>query len=316
MSKRAEEVRFVTEDGPPGTRFSEVRRFAELDSTNRYLVDEAIAGAPDGLVAVAGYQSKGHGRLGRRWEAPPGTNLLASVLLRPRLAPDELHLCTVVLTLAAADACIEVAELEPRIKWPNDLCIAERKLAGVLAESVPVSPPVEEAPKPHKRRGERSNRARRADVDEVAADEVAADEGRAVVIGLGLNVRWPPPDAVLSQVGSSEPPVPDEIAGIATSLWREARPEFQRRLNPRTLLELMLGALEHRVDDLSYADGRRRQAAEYRRRCATVGKRVRVSVGEKTFEGTAVDVSAEGHLVLDVGASFRTITAGDVVYVD
>jgi BirA family biotin operon repressor/biotin-[acetyl-CoA-carboxylase] ligase len=311
MSKRAEEVRFVTEDGPPGTRFREVRRFAELDSTNRYLVDEAIAGAPDGLVAVAGYQSKGHGRLGRRWEAPPGANLLASVLLRPWLAPDELHLCTVVLTLAAADACIEAAELEPRIKWPNDLCIAERKLAGVLAKSVPVSPSVEEAPKPHKGRGERSNRARREDVD-----EIAADEGRAVVIGLGLNVRWPPPDAVLSQVGSSEPPVPDEIAGIATSLWREARPEFQRRLNPRTLLELVLGALEHRVDDLSYADGRRRQAAEYRRRCATVGKRVRVSVGEKTFEGTAVDVSAEGHLVLDVGASFRTITAGDVVHVD
>ncbi|MGD0255051.1 MAG: biotin--[acetyl-CoA-carboxylase] ligase [Acidimicrobiales bacterium] len=311
MSTGADQVCFVAEDGPPGTRFREVRRFAELDSTNRYLVDEAIAGAPDGLVAVAGYQSAGHGRLGRRWETPPGANLLASVLLRPRLAPDELHLCTVVLTLAAADACIEVAELEPRIKWPNDLYISERKLAGVLAESVPSSPPDEGAPERQKRHGGRSNRARQAD-----ADRIVADEGRAVVMGLGLNVRWPPPDAALSQVGSSEPPVPDELAGIATSLWREARPEFEQRLDPRTLLELLLGALEHRVDDLSYADGRRRQAAEYRRRCATVGKRVRVSVGEETFEGTAVDVSAEGHLVLDAGASFCTITAGDVLYVD
>ncbi|MGD0321700.1 MAG: biotin--[acetyl-CoA-carboxylase] ligase [Acidimicrobiales bacterium] len=310
MSKKADRVRFVAEDGPPGTRFGEVRRFTELDSTNRYLVDEAIAGAPEGLVAVADYQSAGHGRLGRRWEAPPGANLLASVLLRPCLSLDQLHLCTVVLTLAAADSCVEVAELEPRIKWPNDLVVSQRKLAGVLAESVPVSPSGEGASKAQKRHGERSNRARRSDADGVA------NEGRAVVVGLGLNVRWPPPDAASSQAGSSVPPVPAELADIATSLWREARPEFEQRLDPRTLLELVLGALEHRVDDLSYADGRRRQAAEYRRRCATVGRRVRVSVGEETFEGTAVDVSAEGHLVLDAGASFCTITAGDVVYVD
>ena len=51
--------------------FIDIRRFSELDSTNRYLLDEARAGAPAGLVAVADHQTAGRGRLGRRWEAPP-----------------------------------------------------------------------------------------------------------------------------------------------------------------------------------------------------------------------------------------------------
>ena len=71
-----------------GTRFREVRWFASLDSTNRYLADEAIAGAAPGLVAVADEQTAGRGRLGRTWIAPPGASLLVSALLdgaaRPR----------------------------------------------------------------------------------------------------------------------------------------------------------------------------------------------------------------------------------------
>src|ERR1700686_1291505 len=82
------------------TAMYEVRRFAELDSTNRYLLDEARAGAAEGLVAMADHQTAGRGRLGRRWEAPPGANLLVSVLLRPTLPTEELHLCTVAMALA------------------------------------------------------------------------------------------------------------------------------------------------------------------------------------------------------------------------
>ena len=63
---------------------AEVRWFAELDSTNRYLLDEARRVRPTGLVAVADHQTAGRGRLGRRWVAPPGASLLVSVLLRPR----------------------------------------------------------------------------------------------------------------------------------------------------------------------------------------------------------------------------------------
>jgi BirA family biotin operon repressor/biotin-[acetyl-CoA-carboxylase] ligase len=109
-----------------------VRRFAEIDSTNRYLLDAAREGAVGGLVAVADHQTAGRGRLDRTWEAPPGSSLLVSVLLRP--APDPPHRATMAAALALADAVETVAGFAPGIKWPNDLVADDRKLAGLLAE--------------------------------------------------------------------------------------------------------------------------------------------------------------------------------------
>jgi len=169
------------------TRFRDVRRFASIDSTNRYLLDEARAGAPEGVVAVADHQTAGRGRLGRTWEAPAGANLLCSVLLRPDLAPEERHLATAAVALAALDA---VEALPPAlglagqvgVKWPNDLVDRSgRKLAGVLAE----------------------------------ADLAASPAGPPpLVVGIGINVGWPGPDDV----------PPPELADTATSLRRLAAP--------------------------------------------------------------------------------------------
>jgi BirA family transcriptional regulator, biotin operon repressor / biotin---[acetyl-CoA-carboxylase] ligase len=117
--------------------FSDVRRFGEIDSTNTWLLAEARAGAPEGLVAVADHQSAGRGRLDRRWEAPPGAALLVSVLLRPVLEPGALHLATALVALSALDACRQTAGVDAGIKWPNDLVVADAKLAGVLAEADP-----------------------------------------------------------------------------------------------------------------------------------------------------------------------------------
>jgi BirA family transcriptional regulator, biotin operon repressor / biotin---[acetyl-CoA-carboxylase] ligase len=248
----------------------EVRRFGELDSTNRYLLDEARAGAPAGLVAVADHQTAGRGRLDRRWLAPAGANLLASILLRPSLAAGELHLCTVAVALAARDATAVVGGIEPVLKWPNDVMVGERKLAGILAEALP----------------------------------------GAVVVGIGVNVAWPPPDG---EPGADQ--VPPEL-GHATSLWREARgPGAPIRPDPGVLLEVLLDALDGRLAALDDPDGRARLAAEYRRACATVGRAVTVSLpGDETVSGTVLDITAEGHLRLDLGQSVRTITAGDVVH--
>ncbi|MDQ3569552.1 MAG: biotin--[acetyl-CoA-carboxylase] ligase [Actinomycetota bacterium] len=122
----------------------DVRRLAEVDSTNRYLLDEARAGAPEGVVVVAEHQTAGRGRLGRRWWAPEGSSLLMSVLLRPTLPPERLHLAAAALALAASDACQAETGVRPGLKWPNDLVVEdlagdalpwhERKLGGVLAE--------------------------------------------------------------------------------------------------------------------------------------------------------------------------------------
>ena len=69
-------------------------RFDEIDSTNRWVAEQARSGVPAGLVAVADHQTAGRGRLGRTWTAPPGSSLLMSILLRPELPPDRLHLVT------------------------------------------------------------------------------------------------------------------------------------------------------------------------------------------------------------------------------
>jgi BirA family biotin operon repressor/biotin-[acetyl-CoA-carboxylase] ligase len=135
----------------------QVRRFEEIDSTNSYVLERARQGEPEGLVVVADHQTAGRGRLDRRWESPRGANLLASVLLRPDCSPDDLHLCTGILGLAALDACSEVAGVDAQLKWPNYLLVGAAKLAGVLAEvEFSAAPP-------------------------------------AVVAGIGLNVSWPGP---------------------------------------------------------------------------------------------------------------------------
>lgn len=286
---------FTVRPGPPSTRFREIRCFADIDSTNRYLVEQARAGAPEGLVVTAAHQRAGRGRLGRRWEAPAGSNLLVSVLVRPALAADELHLVTVVAALAAADACAEVCGVVPALKWPNDLLVGERKLAGVLAE-----------------------------VD--AGYPGAAD--RAVVVGIGLNVDWPPPD---TPGGSGEPAASggpglggeggtdravaaelERIAATATSLRREAG----WRSEPDDVLDRLLASLESRLGDLVTPAGRSRQAAEYRARCSTLGRAVRVErPGEPALTGTAVDIDARGYLVVEGAGGATTVAAGDVVHI-
>jgi BirA family biotin operon repressor/biotin-[acetyl-CoA-carboxylase] ligase len=119
------------------TRFTDVRLFDEVGSTNTELMEAARAGAPEGVVMVADHQRAGRGRLGRAWSAAPGTSLLVSVLLRPSLPAGEVALVTTAAGLAAADAVLAGAGFRPGLKWPNDLVVDQRKLAGMLSESSP-----------------------------------------------------------------------------------------------------------------------------------------------------------------------------------
>jgi BirA family biotin operon repressor/biotin-[acetyl-CoA-carboxylase] ligase len=115
----------------------EIRHVASIDSTNRLLLDEARAGAPDGVVVVADHQTAGRGRRGRTWEAAPGSALLVSVLLRPSVPPERLARCTLAGALALADAVAAATHggVAAGLKWPNDLVVGDRKLAGLLAEA-------------------------------------------------------------------------------------------------------------------------------------------------------------------------------------
>lgn len=104
----------------------------EVDSTNAWAAELARAGAPEGTVVIAEAQRRGRGRLGRSWVSPPHLNLYLSVVLRPTV-PEPL--VPQVSLLAGVATCDAVGEWHPAtIKWPNDVLIGGRKVAGVLPE--------------------------------------------------------------------------------------------------------------------------------------------------------------------------------------
>ena len=133
-----------------------LHRHALIGSTNDEALRLAREGAPDGTVVVAGQQTAGRGRQGRRWISPPG-NLYASFLVRtarfPGFTPPRAAEIGFVAALAVADA-LDTAIAGSRLKWPNDVLLAGAKVAGILTE-------------------------------------MASD---AVVIGIGINVAHAPPD--------------------------------------------------------------------------------------------------------------------------
>jgi len=142
----------------PGTRVMGhmVHGYPRVSSTNELAFSLATGGAPEGSIVLADAQGKGKGRLGRSWISPPGCNLYVSIIVRPELAPSRVQLVTLVAAVASAEAIDQVTSVVPVIKWPNDLLIEGKKVAGILTEAD----------------------VRRGDV-------------RFVVVGLGINVNMP-----------------------------------------------------------------------------------------------------------------------------
>jgi BirA family biotin operon repressor/biotin-[acetyl-CoA-carboxylase] ligase len=111
------------------------RHFRRTDSTNERARELAESDAPSGTVVTAAEQTAGRGRQGRAWTAPAGRALLYSAVLRPL---DERHrLLPLAVPLAVCDAAESIAAVSARVKWPNDVWIEERKLAGILIEARP-----------------------------------------------------------------------------------------------------------------------------------------------------------------------------------
>jgi len=143
--------------------FLRKRTIIELDSTtstNSVALQMARQGAAGGTVVVARTQTRGRGRMQRTWLSPPGTGLYFSMIFRPRLAAADLPGITLAAGVALCRAIEFRCQLAPRLKWPNDLLLSNRKAGGILCESEPD----------------------------------AADSSRAsyvVVLGVGLNINTP-----------------------------------------------------------------------------------------------------------------------------
>jgi BirA family biotin operon repressor/biotin-[acetyl-CoA-carboxylase] ligase len=261
--------------------FTDIRRVTETGSTNDDLIRLAEDGAPEGVVLVADHQTAGKGRLGRAWSAPPGSSLLASVLLRPPSA--VAGVVTMAASVALTQAVGDVAGVTPRVKWPNDLVwpgdgsATDRKLAGILAE----------AAWPHGAN--------------IAAgwQEPAPAERVVVVVGTGVNVNWP-----------SE--LPAELADSAIALNHLAGRDIDRE----RLLTAYLGCLHALYEPLIETGRADAVVAEWREVSATLGRSVRVDLGSEVIEGTAVNVTNDGRLEIVEGSGERRVLAtGDVIHV-
>lgn len=111
------------------------RHFRLADSTNERALELAAAGASSGTVVTAAEQTAGRGRQRRTWSAPPGKALLCSVILTP-LEPRH-RLLPLAVPLAVCEAVEELAPVSCKVKWPNDVWLEQRKVAGVLIEARP-----------------------------------------------------------------------------------------------------------------------------------------------------------------------------------
>jgi len=202
-----------TGDWPQGWT---VEWVAATASTN----DDVLATAdrrPDRSALAAGHQTAGRGRLGRRWDAPAGTNLLVSLLFQT--VPDEPGELTRRVGLAAVAACRDVAGAEAVLKWPNDVLISERKVAGILAQ---------------------------------------VGASGAVAVGLGLNVGWAPHGAARLGDGIDPLTVLRSLLAAFDALPADVTPMCHRALSTlgrRVRVERLDGATVGVATDVE-ADGR------------------------------------------------------------
>ena len=113
---------------------TEFHYFAEIGSTNTYARRLAEQGAREGELVIAESQTNGRGRRGRHWISPPNVNLYLSFILRPKLPPARAPQLTLMAAVALADTLQSFLPVPPAIKWPNDITVNGKKLAGILTE--------------------------------------------------------------------------------------------------------------------------------------------------------------------------------------
>jgi len=237
--------------------------FEAVDSTNTKAYEFALRGAREGEVVIAESQKKGRGRLGREWFSPPFSNLYLSVILRPKIPPHQASLITLMAAVATAEALRKFSGLDPRIKWPNDVLLNDRKVAGLL--------------------------------NEIHSE---ADRIHFVILGIGINLNM------------DESMVSKEIRSRATSLKKEMGQTISRKEFLKTLLEELETWYEVFLEE-----GGTIILEAWRDRAQIQGKQVNVTSFGETLRGVAIDVDADGALILETETGERKrVVAGDVEY--
>ena len=193
--------------------------YESLPSTNTEVARLAADGATEGLSIVANEQTAGRGRLQRTWSSPKGAGLYFSILLRPEIPLHSWPLITFMAAVATGDALISAAGLQTEIKWPNDLLAGERKICGILSETVDTS------------------------------------AGRAAVVGIGINLtaRGYPPDLIgVATSVEEETRQPADKERLLASLQEAIANWYEQLVEPQGLQRILKAWIERS----SYANGR------------------------------------------------------------
>lgn len=236
-----------------------VLRYESLPSTNTELSRLAAEGAAEGVSVLADEQTAGRGRLQRAWSSPKGAGLYFSILLRPKIAVNYWPLITMMAAVAVYDTMGDACRFQADIKWPNDILSGERKICGILAEAI-------ETP-----------------------------SGRAVVVGIGINL--------------TAEAHPAEIANLATSIAEVKGQVVDREV----ILASLLRWLSHWYALLSDVGAESIVNAWSSRSSYAFGRLVQVSNGGEVWTGMTSGIESDGALRLQTeSGEIKLVRAGDV----
>ena len=239
----------------------DIRVFLETTSTNDVIDKLARDGVKEGVVVLAEAQSKGRGRLGRKWLSAAGKGLWLSVLLRPALRPQAATQVTIMAATAVSRAIRRQTGLAPAIKWPNDILLNGRKAVGILTEL----------------HGE-------------------LDRIDYLMVGIGVDVNLAPAD------------FPPELRRMATSLRQELGSPVDRAELAAALVR-ELDADYQRISEGQFAA----LAGEWADQCVTLGKTVRIQIGDRVVQGRAESLDEDGALLVRTEhGRLERIVGGDV----
>ncbi len=274
-----------------------------VDSTNSLAMKLANERSEEGVVVLTDNQTAGKGRLGRRWVDVAGCNVLSSTLLRPHFPP---HFLIMVASLAIVDAIIETCAITANIKWPNDVLIGDRKVAGILIETSHI---------------------------QCGTAEQDRSSQLVAILGIGVNVNGHiqnmPLEEALSNDGQSleeslQQPGYSQRASLhstATTLETECGHGVSREVFIAHLLqhvEADYQALQQEARELFVAGNGHSPASHaiwerWRGQLSTLGRPVQVRQGNTIISGVAEDVNEDGELLLrSHSGELVNITWGDV----
>lgn len=241
--------------------------YGRTASTNDVAAEYARNPDNDGLVVFAEEQTAGRGRTGATWQSRPGDSLLFSFILIDSKATGEL--VSLACAVAVAEAIGQVGGHQAAIKWPNDILLDEKKIAGILVESRGVS--------------RRSYLVARPTEALSPTQRATSHQSRDTkVIGIGINCH------------QTRESFPDDLQAAATSLDMIGKTRCQRA----TVAKRVLTSLDHW---LRVAERNKRQVIETWSRLSTqLGKRVALSYDGKRFTGNCIGVDPESGLILQL----------------